>query len=130
MRFIITMFILLHGWVHVWYLLLAGNIVKYTPDMGWSGQSWLLTGWLGESFPRQVAVFLYLIAAVLFTATGIGYNLGKSWFINMMLISTVFSSLLIIAFFDGKFELLVQKGLVGLIINIILLMWVVVAKPS
>jgi len=128
MKFIITLFILLHGWVHVWYLLLAGNIVKYTPDMGWTGNSWLLSGWMGESTPKQLAIFLYLIVAILFTATGICYYLGKMWYMNMLLISTVLSSLLIITFFDGKFELLVQKGLVGLIINIALLAWVLIVK--
>lgn len=130
MKFIITLFILLHGWVHIWYLLLAGNIVKYTSDMGWTGNSWLLSGWMGESAPRNLAVFLYLIAAILFTASGIGYYLGKTWFINTMIISTVFSSILIITFFDGRFDLLVQKGLVGLIINIALLAWVLIAKPA
>jgi hypothetical protein len=128
MKFIITLFILLHGWVHVWYLLLAGNIVKYTPDMGWTCHSWLLSGWMGENITRQLAIFLYLIAAILFTVTGIGYYLGKAWFLNTMLISTVFSSLLIITFFNGKFELLVQKGLVGLIINIALLVWALIGK--
>ena len=130
MKLIMSLFILLHGWVHVWYLLLAGNIVKYTPDMGWSGNSWLLSGWIGESTHRQSAVFLYLIAAILFTATGIGYYSGKTWFINSMLISTIFSSLLILIFFDGKFELLVQKGLAGLIINIALLGWSLIGKST
>lgn len=128
MKFIITLFILLHGWVHVWYLLLAEDIVKYTPDMGWSGNSWLLSGWMGGSTLKQSAVFLYLTAAILFTVTGIGYYSGKAWFINTMIISTIFSSLLIITFFDGKFELLVQKGLVGLIINIALLVWALIGK--
>ncbi|MCF8358913.1 MAG: hypothetical protein K9H26_09160 [Prolixibacteraceae bacterium] len=128
MKFIITLFVLLHGWVHIWYLLLAGNIVKYTPDMGWTGHSCLLSGWMGESTLRPLAALLYLIAAILFTATGIGYYSGKSWFINSMIISTIFSSLLIITVFDGKFELLVQKGLVGLIINIALLAWALIGK--
>jgi len=129
MKFIITLFLLLHGWVHAWYLLLAGNIVKYTPDMGWTGNSWLLSGWMGESTLRALAIFLYLIAAILFTVTGIGYYSGKAWFISIMLISTIISSLTIITFFDGKFELLVQKGLVGLILNVVLLVWALIGKP-
>jgi len=128
MKFFFTLFLLLHGWVHIWYLLLAGNVVKYTPDMGWSGQSWLLSGWIGESTSRQVAFYLYLFTAILFTASGIGYSLGKAWYTNMMITSTVLSSVLIITFFDGRFNLLVQKGLVGLIINIALLAWVLIAK--
>jgi hypothetical protein len=47
-----------------------------------------------------------------------------------MIISTIFSSLLIITFFDGKFELLVQKGLAGLIINIALLGWALIGKTT
>ena len=129
MKFIITLFLLLHGWVHAWYLLLAWNIVKYTPDMGWTGNSWLLSGWMGESTLRALAIFLYLIAAILFTVTGIGYYSGKAWFISIMLISTIISSLTIITFFDGKFELLVQKGLVGLILNMVLLVWALIGKP-
>ena len=50
-------------------------------------------------------------------------------FINTMFFSTAFSSLLIITFFDGKFELLGQKGLVGLIINSALLVWALSVKP-
>ena len=56
MKFIITLFILLHGWVHAWYLLLAGNIVKYTPDMGWTGHSWLLSG-----YKTEAAFFAWLL---------------------------------------------------------------------
>jgi len=30
-------FLILHGLVHLWYLVLAFRLVEYKPDMGWTG---------------------------------------------------------------------------------------------
>jgi hypothetical protein len=49
LRFLIGIFIVLHGLVHLWYVVLSQGLVEFEPEMGWTGESWLLSRLLGES---------------------------------------------------------------------------------
>jgi hypothetical protein len=112
-------FIILHGTVHFWYVVLSFGWVKFQPDMGWTGQSWLFSPFLKESILRPVEGILFAIAALLFFISGISIFFQPQWMNTILLISSVFSSLILVLFWDGSMGMIVQKGIIGLIINVV-----------
>jgi hypothetical protein len=111
-------FILLHGLVHVWYFLLSAKIVPFKPEMGWNGTSWVFTPVLGSNFTIWASSFLYLFVTILFAAGGIGLLFNTLWSKPVILWTAIISSFVIIFFWDGNTQQLVQKGLIGLFINL------------
>lgn len=120
-RILSGIFIILHGLVHLWYLTLSQRWVAFQTDMGWSGESWLFTNLLGDQTTRALASFAYTLAAIGFVAGGLGIFLQQDWLRTVLIGASVFSSAVIILFWDGNGEMLVQKGLLGLLINLAIL---------
>jgi hypothetical protein len=111
-------FVLLHGLVHFWYVVLSQRLVKFQPEMGWTSESWVLSGPLSESVTRSLATGLYALAALAFVVSAAGF-LGRSdWWRPAMSISAVFSAVTILMYWDGNMAMLVEKGLAGLLINV------------
>jgi len=120
-KFFAGTFIILHGLVHLWYVTLSQRWVAFQAEMGWTGKSWLFTNLLGDPTTRTLASVVYTLAALGFVAGGIGIYLQQEWLRPVLIGSAVFSSALIILFWDGSGEMLVQKGLLGLLINLAIL---------
>lgn len=118
LKAILSIVIILHGLVHIWYLLLLSKVVKFIPEMGWSGESWLVSGSSEVIWIRYTGIILYSLTCFLFVSSGISLLSNSSMTQNVLNISAILSSILIIFFFDGHFDMLIQKGLVGLIINV------------
>lgn len=121
MNVLIGIFIFLHGLVHLWYLTLSQRLVEFKPEMGWTGSSWLLSNFLGDSTTRSLASVLYLLATIAFVVSSIGIFTRAEWLHPVLLGSVVLSSSILILFWDGSTQMLVQKGLIGLLINIAIL---------
>lgn len=121
MKTLLSVFIILHGLVHIWYILIITRIVDFTPDMGWTGRSWLLSEYLSGTAIRYIAVLLYLLATLLFVTSGIANLINLEWYKTLLFAAAFLSSITIIIFFDGKLDLLIQKGLLGLLINLIII---------
>lgn len=128
MRYLFAIFILLHGWVHVWYVVLARRWVEYRPEMGWDGQSWLLSGALGDAALRGLATVVYALSAVAFTVTAIGVFAAAGWWRTTVLLAAALSTVSIVAFWDGGSANIVQKGLLGLLVNIGLIVGVLLSR--
>lgn len=114
-------FIILHGLVHLWYVVLSLNWVEFQPDMGWTGTSWLLSGILQESTVRTTAAVLFIVSAVAFVISGIGIFVDAEWLDAVILVSAIFSSVVLIVFWDGSLEMIVQKGVIGVLINLVVI---------
>lgn len=117
MRPIAGIFIIAHGLVHAWYLTLSQGWVEFQADMGWSGRSWLLSGLFGEGVTRPLSSALYLSAGVGLIVGGVGLIAQTGWAGMLLMISAVFSAGVILLFWDGRLNMIVQKGLLGLLIN-------------
>ena len=116
-----AIFILLHGLVHMWYVTLAQRWVPFEPEMGWTGNSWLLTNMMGDAPTRTFATILYSIATLSFVIAGAGVLAQADWWVIVLVGAAIVSSVTILLFWDGSFGMLVQKGMLGLLINIVLL---------
>lgn len=120
-------FLILHGFVHLWYLVLAFGFVEYKPDMGWTGRSWIFSRIMGDSLIRSLAGVLFAIAALAFIISGIVFLAKSPWAQPMLLSSAILSSLIILFFWDGSMEYIVQKGVIGLLLNIVVILLVVLS---
>ena len=131
LRFVISLFIVLHGLVHLWYFTLSQRLVEFKPEMGWSGRSWIFTNFLGDSTTRSLASVLYVLATIAFVVSGIGILLRAEWWRPVLVGSAVFSAVIILLLWDGGLQLLVNKGLVGFTISVMILVALLLLKwPS
>lgn len=128
MKNLFGIFVILHGLVHIWYVVLSQNLVEFKPDMGWTGESWLFTNLLGGPITRLAASICYALAAILFVISGIALISQAHWWRSVIITSAVFSAIVILLFWDGNSQLLIQKGILGLLINIGILFLVLVLK--
>ncbi|NOY09308.1 MAG: hypothetical protein GXP33_10770 [Spirochaetes bacterium] len=112
-----AVFVILHGLAHLWYVTLSLKLIAYKPEMGWSGESWLLTGMLGDGGARTIASILYTLASLGLVAAGTGMLMGQQWFRPAVIWSAVLSITAIVLFWDGSASQIIEKGLLGLVIN-------------
>ena len=110
-RFSLALFIVLHGLVHLWYVTLSQQWVEFQPEMGWRGTSWLFSPLLGSALARSLGAVLYLVATVAFVSGGIALFAEASWWRPLLACAAVFSSALILFFWEGGLQMAVQKGL-------------------
>ena len=125
---ILSIVVILHGMVHAWYILLLTKAVKYVPEMGWTGESWLIPGLPDNPTLRNVAVLLYSLAGGLFVISGIGLMTNVTWTRSFLVASAILSSILLVIFFDAHWEMFVQKGFVCLIINVVIIIAIILTK--
>ena len=121
-------FIILHGLVHMWYVVLSYQGVAYQPDMGWNGKSWLFSSILPQATVRSITGILFILATIAFVISGIGIFIKAEWLNIFILSSAIFSTLILTLFWDGKLEMIVQKGLIGVLINLAIIAVVLIRR--
>lgn len=112
------LFVVLHGLVHLWYVTLSQRLVEFRPEMGWTGRSWLMSDLLGLPPAGSLASVLYVLATGAFVAAGAGVAVNAEWWRPVLMVAAVFSSTVLLLYWDGSMQMLVQKGLLGLLINV------------
>jgi len=117
-RYTLAMFVILHGLIHLWHFRLSRRRVVIKPELGWSGRSWLLTPLLGETATRSAASVGYLLATFAFVASGAGLMVRLEWWRPLLMDAALLSSALLILMWDGRWQQLVKKGLIGALISL------------
>lgn len=110
--------LMLHGLVHLWYIVLVQRWVEFQSEMGWTGFSWLFSSWMGERAVSWLATISYALSTAGFVIGGAGSLADQEWSRPWLIGSALLSTLTLVAFWDGRFNLLVEKGLLGLVINL------------
>ena len=118
---LISLFLIAHGWAHVWYVALSQRLVEYKPEMGWTGESWILSSILNKQLTQLVSTFGYSVSLIGFIIGGVSLYLGKDWWSSIVLASSIISLLTVILYWDGELSMIVEKGLIGIIINVALI---------
>jgi hypothetical protein len=126
-RFLTGLFIILHGLVHLWYFTLSQRLVEFKPEMGWTGKSWIFSNLLGESTTHVLASSLFVLAAIAFVISGFGIFFRAAWW-PILVGSALLSSVILLLFWDGNMQLIVQKGLIGFLISIAILFILLILK--
>jgi len=129
LKYLVGLFLILHGLVHLWYVTLSRGLVEFQSEMGWTGRSWLLSPFLSEGTTSLLASALYVLATVGFVLGGVGYLAELGWWPSVVVGSAVVSTIVIALFWDGSWEMVVQKGLIGLLINVAIIGLLLARSP-
>lgn len=124
----IAVFLALHGLVHGWYVVLSQGWVEAEDAMGWNGESWLLSGVFPESLILNFASVGYVVVAAGFVLGAVGYVLAAEWATPVLVGTAVLSTVVLLATWDGRFDLLVEKGVLGVFVNAFVVVWLLVLE--
>jgi hypothetical protein len=132
MQTILTgVFFLLHGLVHLLYFGQSRRLFELRPKMIWPDGSWAFSKLLGDETTRWLASITLVLAAIGFLAGGLGIFLRQAWWRPLVVGSAAFSTAIFLLFWDGKLQALDDKGGVGLIISLAILVVVLILRwPS
>jgi hypothetical protein len=126
LRLIIGAFIVLHGLVHLLYFGQSGRLFELQPGMVWPEGSWAFSNLLGDETIRLLASISCVLAAISFVAGGTGIFVRQAWWRPVVVGATAFSAVIFILFWDGELHKLDDKGGIGLLISITLLVAVLI----
>jgi len=131
LRFIIGVFIVLHGLVHLLYFGQSRRLFELQPGMVWPEGSWAFSKLLGDEATRLLASISYVLAAIGSVAGGIGILMRQAWWRPVVVGSAAFSAVIVVLFWDGELQKLADKGGIGLLINIAILVALLILRwPS
>lgn len=116
-RFVVGVFIVLHGLVHLLYFGQSRRLFELQPGMAWPDGSWAFSKVLGDGATRWLAGISCVLAAVGFVAGGIGIFAGQAWWRPVVVGSAAFSAAIFVLFWDGKLQRLANKGAIAILIN-------------
>lgn len=121
LRVTFSLFLVLHGLVHLLYLGQSAGYFELQPGLRWPDGSWAFARLLGDGATRGVATLSLGMAAVAFVAGGLGLFARQNWWQPLVVGAAVFSALLFLFMWDGGLQRLDDKGAVGLLLNLALL---------
>lgn len=128
MRFIVGIFLVLHGLVHLLYSAHSRRLLELRPHMAWPDGSWAFSKLLGDEATRLLASISYTLTAIGFVAGGIGILARQAWWRPTAVASAAFSAVIILLFWDGEKQQLTDKGAIALLINSAILVVVLVLR--
>ena len=128
LRFIIGVFIVLHGLVHLLYFGQSWRLFELQAGMVWPEGSWAFSKLLGDETTRLLASISCILAAIGFVAGGTGILVGQAWWRPVVVGAAAFSAVVFILFWDGKMQKLDNQGGIGLLINVAILVAVLILQ--
>lgn len=125
---IFGIFIILHGLVHLLYFGQGARYYELQPGMLWPDGSWIFSRLLGDGAARNLASVMLVLAAIGFVIGGAGILFRQGWWRPVITGTAVFSTMIFVLFWDGIAQALDNKGGIGALINIAILVIVLVLK--
>ncbi len=124
--FIVGVFIVLHGLVHLLYAGQSARRFELKPGMIWPDGSWAFSRLLGDEAIRTLASISLILAAIGFVAGGIGVLASQPWWRPVVVGAATFSCIVYILLWNGRMQNLDGQGAVGLLIDLTILVAVFV----
>ena len=121
LRIIIGVFFVLHGLVHLLYFGQSQRLFELQAGLLWPDGSWAFSKLLGDEATRWLASASCALAAIGFVAGGAGILAGQAWWHSPVVGSAAFFAVMLILLWDGQMQRLDDKGAVGVLINIAIL---------
>jgi hypothetical protein len=128
MRFVFSIFIMLHGLIHLLYFGHGARYFELKPGMVWPDGSWVFSRLLGDEAARDLASISLLLAAIGLIVGGIGILVSQAWWRPVVVCAAAFSSVVFILFWNGRMQNLDGQGVVGLLIDIMILLAVLILR--
>jgi hypothetical protein len=126
LRVIFGIFIVLHGLVHLLYFGHSRRLFELQPGMAWPDGSWAFSRLLGDEATRTLASVAMIVAAVGFVAGGAAVLLKQAWWRPEVVGAAAFASGVFVLLWDGRLQDLDDKGAIGLLINVALLVAILI----
>ena len=114
-------FFVLHGLVHMLYFGQSARYFELQPGMAWPDGSWAFSRLLGDGTTRNLAGILLVLAAIGFVIGGIGIFAKQTWWRPTIIAVAIFSSAIYLLFWDAGWSHLDNKGGIGILINLAIL---------
>lgn len=127
-RIIFCVFIVLHGLVHLLYFGQSARYYELQPGMVWPDGSWAFSRLLGNRTTRNLASIFLILTAIVLVAGATGILLDQAWWRPVVIGSAVFSAVIFVIFWDGIAQSLANKGGVGLLIDLAILVAVLALR--
>ena len=125
LRVVIGVFLILHGLVHLLYFALSRKLFELEPPLqGWPERSWVFSNLLADATTRSLASLLYLVAMLIFVVSGLAFLFQAEWWTPLAVSASLLSSAVIFLFWDGTLQRLPDKGFIGILINIVVIVGV------
>ena len=121
LRFIVGVFIVLHGLVHLLYAGQSRRLFELQAGMVWPDGSWAFAKLFGEAATRWLGSIACLLAALGFVAGGTAILVGQSWWRAAVVGAAAFSAAIFGLFWDGVPQKLADKGAIAVLINLAIL---------
>lgn len=118
---ILGIFLALHGLVHLLYAGQSRRLFELRPNMVWPDGSWALSRLLGDEAVRLLVSILLALAALGFVVGGLGLFFRQDWWRIAAVASAVLSTAIFTLSWDGRLQVLHDKGGVGVLINLAIL---------
>jgi len=128
MRFVLGVFLVLHGLVHLLYFGQSRRLFELQPGMVWPEGSWALSGLLGGDATKSVASIACVVAALCFAASGTALLFGQGWWRPTAVVAAAFSTLILLLLWNGRMQKLADQGAVAVLINTAILVAVLIVQ--
>jgi hypothetical protein len=128
LRFIVGIFIVLHGLVHLLYFGQSRRLFELQAGMVWPDGSWAFSKLLGVEATRWLAGIACIVASLGFVAGGIAIFVGQSWWRPVVVGAAAFSAAIFVLFWDGGLQRLDAKGAIAILINLAILVAVLLFR--
>lgn len=128
LRIIFGIFIVLHGLVHLLYFGQSARYFELQPGMLWPDGSWIFSRLLGDEAARYLASVMLVLTAIGFLIGGAGLLFRQEWWRPVITGTAVFSTIIFFLFWDGIAQALDNKGGIGVLINIAVLVIMLILK--
>ncbi|MCL7452527.1 MAG: hypothetical protein M8467_05720 [Anaerolineae bacterium] len=126
MRFIVGVFMVLHGLVHLLYVGHSLRLFELQPGMAWPDGSWAFSKVLGDGRVRPLVAMFLVLAAMGFVAGGVAILLQQPWWRPTVVGAAAFSAVLFVLLWNGGWQNLDDQGLFAILINAVILAAVLV----
>ena len=113
-----SIFVLLHGLVHLLYFGQSQRYFELQPGMIWPDQSWILSNFLKDRVIRLICNIFCVVDAFVFVGGSVAlfFKLSSSEYI--IVLGCILSSITYLIFWNGKLKRVDNQGGIGILINI------------
>ena len=128
MRFMLGVFIVLHGLIHLLYFGQSARYFELKPGMTWPNGSWAFSNLLGEAATRNLASVSLILVALGLVVGGIGIFTMQGWWRPVVVGAATFSAVIYFLLWNGRVQNLDGQGAIGLLISIAILIAALVLR--
>ena len=123
-----SVFLALHGLVHLLYFAQSARIFELKPDMTWPAGSWAFSKVLGDNATRILASTFCVLVAAGFLMGAVGLLSSQAWWQRPVVASAGVSAVLFILCWNGQLQNIDGQGAVGLFLDALLLISILVFR--